>query len=280
MTKIDNTTLKGVVDQYLENGVFGTVQPKTYQSYQVVCKCLWRYLDPRMDITVLNRTVLQIALINMANDGLSRSTIVKAEQLVRRAVKEQDMQLYLSLEGCPIPRNAMERVVDALTREEQALVEMACMSVTYGDLYLFLLDTGLRGMELCRLRWEDYDGEGILITQSKTANSNRYVPLTRRANAIILKQPRRAGVIFQTGNRTPITETVLKRTYLKIRELTGIERFSVRICRHTFATRLVEKGVNIKTVSKLMGHSSVSFTLQRYTTISKEMLRRGIEVLN
>lgn len=278
---IEDVTCKSLVDNYLENVIHGTVQASTYRSYQCVVVCLWRYLDPKTTLNDTTGQSLQIALSNMANDGLSKSTITKAAQVFRRAVKEFVPEQYSKFESCKIPRNAFEKKVDALSVSDQKLVEQACSTVKYGELFLFLLDTGLRGTELQRLKWIDYDGVGILIRRSKTENSTRYVPLTKRAKRIIDRQSRKGANIFvQNQKDIPISSTVLKRTYTRIKDLTGVTEFTTRICRHTFATRLVERGVNIKVVSKLMGHSSVSFTMQRYTTISKEMLFLGVSVLD
>lgn len=80
-----------------------------------------------------------------------------------------------------------------------------------------------------------------------------------------------------SGN--PISQTVLKRLYQRLREETGVETVSTRVCRHSFATRLFELNAHPKTVSELLGHTSVAFTLQRYTSISVGELEKGIRLL-
>lgn len=277
---MNDMTLKELMNEWLNVFVKGTVSPHTYQSYFYTINALWRYLDPDIPVKDFNKREMQKALMAMAKDGLAKSTLTKAEQFVSRALEDE---LDIILGHCRIPRGANARKIDALSAEEQKVVEKACLTTPNGKIFLFLLDTGLRGKELCSLTWGDYDGVGIHVHDSKTEESDRYVPLTKRAKWILEMQPKgkRNDKLFRNEKTGyPFSDTSLKRTYMEIRKITGIETFSTRVCRHSFATRLFEAGANPKAVSTLMGHTSVAFTLQRYTTITREALFQGIALID
>ena len=271
-------TLSDVMHHWLCEYVAGTVLPNTLRSYTCVVFSFLRNTDANLRSEDFNRHLLQKALNNMVAEGLSKSTVTKAAQFVSRAYLDV-LDIYIG--KVRIPRDTSSKKVEALTIEEQALIEDACLNILNGHLFLFLLDTGIRGKELCNLKWENYDGKGIYIKQSKTEKSERYVPLTQRAGKIIEERGSKTGkyIFVSDFSGNQITETVLKKVYCNLRKETGIQSISTRVCRHTFATRLFEMNAHPKTVSELLGHTSVAFTLQRYTSISVEALEQGIDLL-
>lgn len=278
MKEKEELTLQEMTGEWLDSFVLGTVKEATYRSYSAVLNVLWRYVDPGTMAIDFTRRDLQKVLIRMVQDGLSKSCVTKIEQFLSRAYDEV---LDVNLGTCRIPRGAKEQRIEALSAEEQKQVELACAKVVYGDLLLFLLDTGMRGSELMNLSWENFDGKGVWVRSGKTRESDRYIPLTNRAKEIIGSQERTnlADKIFLQKSGDPVTGQILKRTYCKVREMTGIQTFSVRVCRHSFATRLFEQGASPKVVSELMGHTSVAFTMQRYTSITAEALESGIKLI-
>lgn len=171
--------------------------------------------------------------------------------------------------------------MEALTPEEQERVEAACRSLPLGHLIIFLDLTGLRRGELINLKWEDYDAEEgtIIIRKSKTDAGVRVIPLLPEAQEIIEQQPRWEEHIFLNTKGNPLTGTSMKRLYEHLRKLTGIQTLTNHVCRHNFATRMLEHDADIKSISKILGHTDVAFTLQRYTTTDLDHLRREIQKL-
>lgn len=106
------------------------------------------------------------------------------------------------------------------------------------------------------------------------------MPLDAVALEVIRRQPRINQTIFVSLTGNPMTGTVLSKHNKRLREVTGIKEFHNHICRHSFATRALEKGMNIHVLSKILGHSSVAFTMSRYTNISNDFLFEQIQLMN
>lgn len=153
-----------------------------------------------------------------------------------------------------------------MTQEEQEIVEAAAASDPLGHFVIFFLKTGLRASEFYHLTWSDYNPERrtIFISKSKTPQGVRYVPLATEAQAILESQPRISKFIFTSTTGNPITPTVLKKLYARMQKATGLDFITTHVYRHSFATRLVEKGIDYRALSQLLGHADVAFTLQCY----------------
>ena len=142
-----------------------------------------------------------------------------------------------------------------------------------------MLYTGIRASELKNLKWEDYDFRKnvIYIRDSKTDSGVRIIPLIPEAAQIVSRQIHYCDYIFTSTKHTPITKTVLRKLYERLRKKTGIKNITNHIYRHSFATRLVEKEAEIKAVSTLLGHKSVQFTMDRYVDANLNFLRTQIK---
>lgn len=181
-----------------------------------------------------------------------------------------------------VPQRAPEKEVRALTKDEQKRVVEASKTCALGHIVIFLLETGLRRAELIDLKWEDYsrDGKYIVVRKSKTPSGVRMIPLTELAVNIIEMQPCIAENIFLNTKNEKLSYTAMRKLCQRIQKTSGIKSFTAHVCRHTFATRLIENGADAKSVSILLGHTDVSFTLNRYTTIDDEQLRKAVQMLD
>jgi len=174
-----------------------------------------------------------------------------------------------------------EKIVRALTQDEQKKVEEAASSDKLGFIVCFLLNTGLRAGDLINLKWDDYnrDREEIYVRSSKTRAGIRVVPLLPVAKIIIESQPHHCEYVFTSTRQTHVTKTVLKKLYERMRKKTGLAFLTNRVYRHSFATRAVESGIDYKALSVIMGHTNVAFTLNRYTNAENDFLRKQIYLL-
>ena len=154
------------------------------------------------------------------------------------------------------------------------------------DLILFAINTGLRQMELITLEWGQIDFSSrtlildnqVNITKSKKV---RNVPLNKTAFEILLERNKeiKVGKIF-TYKDAAINQDFISKKFKKLVVKAKINTdFNFHSLRHTFASNLVQKGVSIYEVSKLLGHADIK-TTQIYAHLRSDDLRRAVELLN
>lgn len=273
------------LDLWLTVYIKPTKKEKTYRCYKDAIRRIKNecpdFLDKNLD--EINEIEIQ-AFINSLADKYAKSTINHIRVVFNRSFCAAVTNKYCSkspISSLSIPKKASQKKVRALTYSEQLLVEKAAKADALGNIVLFFLDTGLREHELCSLKWTDYfiDETFISIRESKTDAGVRIVPLIPEAVDIIKSQPHINDFIFNSTRNTPVTESVLRKLYLRMRKATGINFITNHVYRHSFATRLMEKGASPKALSALLGHKDIAFTLRRYTNTEDSFLRKQISLL-
>lgn len=270
---------------YKANDEVRPIRQVTKKSYSIeVCRTKKWFDD--MPVSEITSELIQKAFNAAAENGSARSTINHVKIILGGAFKYMDSLSDTAIKNpvtrTILPANASVKDVFPLTKSQQLAIEKACLEDRYGYLHLFLLMTGLRRQELCNLKWADYDDsrQFIKIRESKTRSGIRTVPLLPFCDDIIKKQPKINEYIFNQENGNPINPAALRATYMRIRKVTGIKDLTNHVCRHTFATRLLETGAKEKAISVLLGHSSVAFTLDRYVKAQPEYLRSQIMLID
>ena len=178
--------------------------------------------------------------------------------------------------------------VEAFTREEQRRLEEAIAA--WEDRRLFgirlCLYTGLRIGELLGLEWQDVDMEkGILhigktvyreknaagewqlfVDRPKTAASERMVPLPGylAEDLRIYRMGARSEFVIENKKAERMSIRSYQYLFERLTEKAGVRKLNFHALRHTFATRALECGMDIKTLSELMGHKNATITLNRY----------------
>lgn len=140
---------------------------------------------------------------------------------------------------------------------------------------LFALNTGMRRGEILSLKWSSIDLKRMLVTVEKSKNGEkRSIPLS-----VILVSILQKPKIVAISNRVfPYSVAAVKDAFQRARDKAGIKDFKFHDLRHTFATRLVQNGVDLYKVKELLGHKTIAMTM-RYAHHCPESLRSSIEVL-
>ena len=165
-----------------------------------------------------------------------------------------------------------------LSRDEEELLIDACDEnrSALKSIIICALDTGMRRGEILSLRWRDVDLANkrinIQAMNTKTLRS-RSVPITPRLIAELEGLPHRSEVQRVFG----VTDTV-KRSWATAKRIAGIMDLKFHDLRHTCATRLVQGGLPIAEVSRILGHTSVVTTF-RYANVDDSTLDRASAIL-
>lgn len=171
----------------------------------------------------------------------------------------------------------------------------------------FLLHTGLRIGEALALRWSDIDEKNafvrirknvksvknrsgnldephyIMLVQNtpKTKSSDRVVTLNQAARQAVSMMPKTGSnnLIFANANNDYLTYSIIRRMLERICKQANIKIRGFHAFRHTFATRLFQSGVDVKTVSSILGHSSVKITYDIYIHSIQEQEAKAVALL-
>ncbi|MBD5112465.1 MAG: site-specific integrase [Ruminococcaceae bacterium] len=182
--------------------------------------------------------------------------------------------------------------------EQQVLVKKL---LDQNDIYSFgillTLYTGLRIGEVCALRWEDVSANTIHIQRTmqrlksdsekteivilppKTSSSDRIIPIPKILLSVIEQHRKPSGNVLLQENGNIVEPRLLQRKFTKIVAACGLEKANFHALRHTFATRCIEVGVDVKTLSELLGHADVKTTLNKYVHSSFELKQNSMDML-
>ena len=139
--------------------------------------------------------------------------------------------------------------------------------------------TGLRLGELCGLQWQDVDGGGTCLTVQppKTENSERWIPIPKEMLRMLKPETKQPDSYLLTGGEIVPDPRAMQYRYKALLERCGVRYRNFHCLRHSYATRCVERGVDVKSVSELLGHADVRTTLRLYVHSSMDYKRRAVE---
>jgi len=219
-------------------------------------------------------------------EGAAPATINKELQLVRHAFNVARREWEWCREN-PMHKVSMEKVHNQIDRwlaqdEEARLLGVAADWLR--NIIIFALNTGMRQGEILSLQWQDVDFiRGTLVVMTSKNRERRTIPLNHTVFALLATKQaatgKKEGLVFTTSQETRLTPRLLVRAFCRARNRAGIKDFRFHDLRHTFATRLVQKGVDLYKVQRLLGHKTSVMT-QRYAHHSPESLRDGVNVLD
>ena len=186
--------------------------------------------------------------------------------------------------------------------EQQHLEKMLISNLSITALgILITLQTGLRIGEICALTWEDFDlvnnilyvrstisrirdpsgkGTTLIVDIPKTASSTRAIPFSNELRNILILIKKQSISSFVVSDKPGfISPRTFEYRYHKLMEKAQIPDLNYHALRHTFATRCIEYGVDVKSLSEILGHSNVSITLNTYVHSSMNLKRAQLDKL-
>ena len=296
-------------DEWLKNEQQGGIKPSSYQTYLGI---LNRHLLPAFSYFPMYEITTE-AVIDfvgaLEEKGLAKSSIKNIIRVLSSICKSAVENRLMRKNPCKKIRIRLEdtrgqRVLNH--REQSAVLHWFQKDVNSNRSLpsLMSLYTGMRLGEICALRWMDIDWErniatvrhtvqrlqvrgagqkktDLLVGSAKSGNSVRVIPLPTflmdALRALYDKKPK-SVYIFGRGDR-PAEPRTVQRHFQQTADKLGIVGAHFHSLRHSFATRLLELGIDIKTVSVLLGHSSIRTTLDIYTHSLMETQRQAVNRL-
>ena len=231
--------------------------------------------------------------------GLSAKTVRNIHQILSSALKlAQEQRLILSnpAEGCALPRVEHQEMKTLTTVQLASFFREARESGVF-ELYYLELATGLRRGELLGLKWEDIDLERgdlrvrrqvsringeVVEAPLKTKNAYRTLPLAEDTVSVLKEQRRKVGNspwVFPSPNGGPISPDSVLHMLHRVLKRAGLPKVRFHDLRHTFATLALQNGVDVKTVSGMLGHFSAGFTLDTYAHITSAAQRQAAQTM-
>ncbi len=158
---------------------------------------------------------------------------------------------------------------------------LTCCDRYLREIVTFALHTGCRRGEILGLTWDQVDlKHGFILLDVTKSGKRREIPINVTVRGVLQEIIRRLDsphvfVNPETGKRYQD----VKRSFGTACRKAGLKDFHFHDLRHTFASQLVMNGVDITTVSKLLGHNSLTMTL-RYAHLAPNHLQNAVDVLS
>ncbi len=288
-----------------------TVRPNTVRNYTERYERNIKPVIGKMLLSDIKPLHCQKIFLNMADEGYRTSTLYQTRIALFNMLelaKENDVLRYNPCKKSV--KSDMGKPSDkkeALTLEVQRKFLEGAIGQSYENQFRFILQTGLRTGELVGLEWRhiDFKNRVLTIEQSmeyrykvgewrlgptKSLAGNRTIPLTDEAIRILMAQEEKnkkikeisdewKDFVFLSRKGEPVKNSTYDTALFKICDKVGIERFSMHVLRHTFATRCIEAGMKPKTLQKLLGHSSIQITMNLYVHVTEDEKKKEIELV-
>ena len=193
--------------------------------------------------------------------------------------------------GCKLPP-ARKGEMNLLSRESMQKLLIQAKEEKYYELFLLEFATGLRLGELTALQWEDLNlttgelriskqavviGSEVVVTEPKTKAAVRTLLLPPKVLEVFREYRKRnvSRWLFPSPKKedSPLLPSVVRQRLHRLLDYAGCERVRFHDLRHTFATLALENGMDVKTLSAMLGHVSAVTTLDIYTHITGDMQR-------
>lgn len=289
----------------------GEVKESTLARYNFLIN---RHILPTLgDMTVSKLTAdrLQVFLDDKKRNGCLRGGGLSAKSvrdicvLIKSALRLAS-ETFASIQEPPhvkLPSYRQRRIQVFSEGDVQRIAACAISSPTPGSLGILLgLNTGLRLGELCALRWSDvdffsgtirvertvqrvnYGGSTRLLLQSpKSESSMRSVPVPADMLALLKKMASgsvpEAYILTGCANK-PMEPRTCQRRFHALLKSCGLKDRNFHTIRHTYATRCIDRGVDIKSLSEMLGHADIQTTLRLYVHSSMEHKQSVIQKIS
>ena len=287
------------VSEYLDHwlpDIHGTVRQRTWERYESIVRVHIKPTLGRIKLKALTPTHVRGLYREKLEAGLSRRTVQYVHTTLHKALKD-------AVADGLVPRNVTEGIKPPRPKKKEITPlnpeqARAFLATAQGDrfeaLYVLAVHCGLREGELLGLRWDDLDLETGTLQVRRTLSETRKGPvfelpkngkgrsikLTKSASEALRghlerqlgeidssgDEYRDQGLVFPSQKGTPMNASNLTgRNFKPILKRAGLPGIRLHDLRHTCATLMLCEGVHVKLVQELLGHATISITLDTYS---------------
>ena len=310
-TRTGKYTVEMWMDEWFENVCKIKVRPSSHQTYRgYIDHHITPYIGnipleklSTMDLQKLYRKLMNKGRIERVEaekqpKGLSAKTVRNINQVIFSALDFAVAQKILSANACKavaLPKIEHKEMKTIPAEQLEAFFKEAKETGVY-EMYYIELATGLRRGELLGLKWQDIDWKNGIIkvrrqvarvdgeiveAPLKTKNSYRAVTISQQAIEVLKTQKAKTNdeYVFPSPNGGPISPDSVNNMLKRVLARAGIPKVRFHDLRHTFATIALQNGVDIKTVSGMLGHFSAGFTLDTYAHVTTSAQKEAAETM-
>lgn len=296
--------------RWLEEAARLKVRPSTFNSYRLNARRLATLLG-RHKLNQLTPQLIQGAYARLLKDGLAPRSVRQAHVVLHSALRQAmrwGMVGRNAADGAIVPRPAPREMATLSAEELQSFFE-SVEPEPLRPLWILLATTGLREGEALGLMWDDVDlanatlivrralqrqtGAGQVIVDPKTSRSRRTIHLSQLAvealsahKAYQRKLRLAAGqtwhtrwgdLVFSSRTGHALDSGWLNVAFRRQLEDAGVRRVRIHDLRHTAATLLLTRGVHPKVVQDMLGHSTVTLTLDTYSHVTPALHKEAAD---
>lgn len=258
----------------------------TYSNYQYTVKSRIIPKFAKIKKKTISLDIINKFTADLLSEGLAEKSVKDILIILQQILKTGDINIKIPMPKVP------KTEIQILSKKEQTKLEKELLNnfnETAFGIY-FCLYTGLRIGELCALKWDNIDLNNkkiyvkktlvriqnpvvdakkktiVIIDEPKSSSSIREIPLPDFIIPMLKKLSKNttSETFLISGTNKYIETRTYFNKYKKILSSIDLDSYNFHALRHTFATRCIENGCDPKTLSEILGHSSVKITLERY----------------
>jgi integrase len=309
-----NPTLKQWSEVWLNSYCKGIIRDATYENYRFFFE---KYIDPQMGemrLRSISTVNCQQLLMNLytsgriittkrgkAGTGLSLKTVTNVKIALQACLQKATNEGLIDknpVKGVVLPKEP-KREMQTLKADELGAFLAETIKEGLYEFYFLELTTGLRLGEILALEWSDLDDNqkairvnksvrrvkgGMEVNPPKTQASIRTIAISDECLRLLIglrnSQPVGTNLMFPS----PVTgsyydpKAVTKKLH-KLQERAGIPQIRFHDLRHSFATLSIEQGMDIKTISHMLGHTDAGFTMNTYMHVTDTMQQKVADTM-
>jgi len=260
------------------------------EAFDKTYELKWRHNKDSETPVGRGRVIMEILGKNTLLESLTKDHVLNLQQeLFNRGITEATVNRYMATLSVvyttlEVPRlfripkfREPEGRIRYLSEEEERQL-LALVEQPYADFFACLLDTGMRFSELNNLMTRDvlFDLREIHLWENK-GDLPRTIPMTTRVHQKLSERQK----VATDGQLWGLNYDACHWQFFKAKRAMKLEHdkdFTIHALRHTCASRLVQRGVDLYVVQRILGHSSIQVT-EKYAHLNTKTLRGAIGVL-